>query len=100
MGKKARHVCAFARALEEKCAVIVAAVRMVALTVGAERLPVGEGVWGDTRVPVPDERPGGRYRDVFTGAVHVVDEQGGLWLRDVLSVLPVALLEREESAVP
>jgi len=100
MGRKARRVCAFARVGEEKCAVTVAAVRLAALTVGAERLPVGEGVWGDTRVPVPDERPGGRYRDVFTGAVHVVDEQGGLWLRDVLSVLPVALLEREESAVP
>jgi (1->4)-alpha-D-glucan 1-alpha-D-glucosylmutase len=95
-GSKAEHVVAFARAAQEKQVLTIAGVRLVGLTVGQERRPVGESIWGDTRVQVPEEKVGARYRDVFTGAMHTVDEAGGLWAREVLSTLPVALLERVE----
>ncbi len=94
-GEKAPHVCAFARGFEEKRVLTVAVARVVGLTGGMERLPVGASVWGDTRLELPAGWAGERYRDAYTGAEWSVDE-GGLWLREVLGALPVALLERVE----
>jgi hypothetical protein len=90
--------------------VAVAPRLLVSLTGGAERPPLGEEVWGETRLLLPDslshldlDRP--RLRDRLTGeGLPVVafaagrrGEAGrGLPLAAVLSRFPVALLELAE----
>ncbi|MEN9936513.1 MAG: hypothetical protein RLZZ387_3092 [Chloroflexota bacterium] len=91
-GGKQEHAVAFARALGEEEIVAVAPRLVVGLTDGEERLPVGE-VWGDTRLTLTHAELGRRYRDVLTGAEHIVTPEGDLALADVLATLPVALLE-------
>ncbi len=102
-GEHEGSVCAFARRHESSRCVVVACVRVVRLTGGAERMPVGPEVWKDTRLLLADGRPGERYRNVFTGEVITVGEHDGkacLWLRDVLHVLPCALLEATPGTTP
>jgi (1->4)-alpha-D-glucan 1-alpha-D-glucosylmutase len=57
---------------------------------GQRRWPTGD-VWGDERVALP----AGRFRDVFTGAVHQVVEDEPPRVATLLARLPVALLVRE-----
>lgn len=88
-GKFDRHVFAFLRTKGDEAALVVVPRLCVALLGEPGRLPLGEEVWRDTTLPVP----GGRWRDVFTGAV--VESSGRLPVGDVLSSFPVSLLARE-----
>ncbi len=90
-GAKAEHACAFARTQGSETAIVVAPRLVVGLTEGAETPPLGEGVWGDTQLPIPDAKSGQRYRNIFTGEVLTV-AGNGLRLADVLARFPVALL--------
>ena len=61
--------------------------------------PVGEGVWGATRLVVPFAEEGEAFRNVFTGeVVRAAAGSGGaeLALAEALASFPVALLERAE----
>ena len=56
---------------------------------------LGEAVWGDTRVLLPEEEAGRSYRNIFTDEVieGVPDGEGsGVHARDVFRHFPVALL--------
>jgi len=72
---------------------VVVPVRVVGLTGGAEVVPVGPGVWGETRLELAGEE-GTTYRNLFTGERLEVGARG-LLLREVLGLLPCAVLERE-----
>lgn len=85
-GGKAAHVFAFARQSEGRRAV-VAVPRLTAKLTPGEGLPLGEAVWGDTRVALPDAGEGRRWRDAFTGE-EVAD--GGVGR--LFGCFPVALL--------
>jgi (1->4)-alpha-D-glucan 1-alpha-D-glucosylmutase len=92
-GRGREHVFAFARVLGERHA-IVAVPRLVATLKPDGDAPLG-GVWGDTRIRVPDSAPR-CYRQAFTGAcATVIEENGGRWLRaaDAFADFPIALLE-------
>ena len=97
-GWRAENVVAFARRLGERECVAVAARFFTRLDLAEPpSLRLAPGVWGDTSLALGDVSPAARYRDVFTGAEFGVTEDGGgksLRLADVLSSLPVALLER------
>jgi len=63
------------------------------VTVGT-RLPVRleeQGGWGDTTLRLP----AGRWRDLLAGDRSGDVLEGDVWLKDLLSELPVALLVKE-----
>jgi maltooligosyltrehalose synthase len=60
-------------------------------------LPLGPEVWQDTRIIQRYDSAASRYRNIFTGEILNLDLHDGLLslaLKDILSVFPVALLER------
>jgi (1->4)-alpha-D-glucan 1-alpha-D-glucosylmutase len=96
-GPKQEHVCAFARWLEGERVIVAVPRLVVGLTGGAERAPLGGEVWGETKLLLPMEDVGRRYRNVYTGEVLAAGEHNGgavLPLAAVFAHFPVALLER------
>jgi len=95
-GERARRVCAFARRGGGKT-VIAAAPRLVApLITEPEHSPLGEEVWRDSCLLLP-EGTAGRFRNVINGELVKAVEQGGrrgLRLATLFAECPVALLER------
>jgi len=60
-------------------------------------MPLGESVWSDASVLIPEEIPGKTFRNVFTGETlerFEKEGEGALPLSDVFSNFPVALLEK------
>lgn len=119
-GSKKDHICAFARKsggqlalvvvprffgrlLQPTAAEIISRVpRLIATTFFSsftqtqEELPIGDEVWSDSTVALPDERVGQRYRNVLTGEVVAALEHDGevvLPLNKVFASFPVAILE-------
>jgi (1->4)-alpha-D-glucan 1-alpha-D-glucosylmutase len=95
-GQKERHVIAFARALSEQAAVIVAG-RFFTRLGEVNQAPTGSGVWGDTAVALNYVSAAGWYRDAFTGRrIHAEYSKAGVEmpLAQVFAHLPFALLER------
>lgn len=94
-GKRAEHLCAFARYGGDQ-AVLAFAPRWFARLLPEEgSLPFGSSVWEDTRVRLPLSIQPEGFRDVFSGA-HLVsletDEGRCLNAGEVLKHFPVALL--------
>jgi (1->4)-alpha-D-glucan 1-alpha-D-glucosylmutase len=95
-GSKSEHICSFRRSSGKEDAVVAVPRLCVDLTDGDACLPLGEDVWKDTRLLLPDRFAGHRYRNVFTDEVCTVGDNGtgtGLPVREVISRFPVALLE-------
>jgi (1->4)-alpha-D-glucan 1-alpha-D-glucosylmutase len=94
-GPKQDHICAFIRTNGEESAITVAARLVSSLTQGAGRGALEPDVWQDTVLPVRGERPGAQYRNLLTQQVVTFSPKaGGLLAREVLTILPVAVLER------
>ncbi len=66
-GAGASHLVGFAREIAGQWLVVVVPRCYWAITRGAERLPLGAEVWGDTAVECPPQSVGVRLVDVFTG---------------------------------
>jgi len=89
-GGKSKHVIAFMRQLGE-LSVVVAVPRLCGqLTRGELRMPVGEKMWGDCQIHLPDGTPL-YYRDAFTGTEQHCPHRT-LSVADVFARLPFALL--------
>jgi (1->4)-alpha-D-glucan 1-alpha-D-glucosylmutase len=96
-GSCREHVCAFARSAGDSLTLVVVPRFCSHLIRDSGGLPLGPEVWWDTRVIPPSNPAASCYRNVFTGEVLNPDQQDGhlsLALQDILSVYPVALLER------
>ncbi|UFS70450.1 malto-oligosyltrehalose synthase [Geomonas sp. RF6] len=93
-GARAQEVCAFSRRHDEEEVLVVAPRFFARLTLSGKRKPLGEGVWGGSRLMLP-ESEGVRYRNVITGDQYETKE-GAIDLGEVLRAFPVALLEREK----
>jgi (1->4)-alpha-D-glucan 1-alpha-D-glucosylmutase len=96
-GERADHVCAFERSLGERSVIVVAPRFFTRLVREPGELPLGQEVWQGTRIVLPPEAEGGRYRNVFTGEILASERQEGggrLYLAEALADFPVALLER------
>jgi len=99
-GTKQEHVCAFARRLEHQEAIFIVPRLPLTLAQGEERLPVGNALWQDTELALPDAKPGTQYRNVLTDELINIGEHDGpvgLPVAQALSIFPVALLERSTS---
>jgi maltooligosyltrehalose synthase len=93
-GSKHEHVCAFARIHRGKSAIVVAPRLVAKLAEGVERPPIGEEVWRDTWLELPDAPANARYRNILTGET-LVAQARGLRLAAIFSSLPVCLLVRQ-----
>ncbi|HYU47266.1 MAG TPA: malto-oligosyltrehalose synthase [Terriglobales bacterium] len=94
VGAKANHVVAFARSSADKTAVIVVPHLIVGLLNGADVVPVGDEVWFDTRLVVPNGKSSRRYRNIFTTGV-VQTEDKAIEISKILTQFPAALLVAE-----
>ena len=93
-GAMREHAFGFVRRHGNEAAVAVVPRLVTRLAAGPEGLPLG-GVWGDTRLLLPDVAPGVRWRNLFTGREVSATAEGGkaaLALREVFADFPVALL--------
>ena len=99
-GACAEHVCAFERSINEGSVLVVVPRFCCSLIGESGGLPLGPRVWEDTRIIQPFDCAASRYRNVFTGEILKLDQKEGrlsLALQEILSVFPVALLQRLDS---
>ena len=94
-GSRREHLFAFART-HAAGRVVVAVPRLVAtLLPDANERPIGERIWGDTRIVMTAGGPG-RYRHVLTGRTlraRTEADRATLWAADMFADVPVAFLE-------
>jgi (1->4)-alpha-D-glucan 1-alpha-D-glucosylmutase len=94
-GPRARNVFAFARSTEGSASLTVVG-RLMASVAAGRNLPIGESIWADTHVPLPQAIPFSRYRDVLTGCLIQTEMMMGvpvLEMSRAFANLPVAVLE-------
>jgi len=93
-GPQQERVCAFARSIAGETLVVVVPRLFVTLTGSGERLPVGDAVWGDTRIELPPGLVQKQWSNALTG--QMIDmragEGDGLALAQVFAEFPYALL--------
>ena len=94
-GARAEQLCAFARQRNGETLVVLVP-RLFGSLVGEDgRVPVGDGVWGDTWVELPPERMHVQWDNVLTGqtvAMQALGEAHGLLAAQVFEWFPYALL--------
>jgi (1->4)-alpha-D-glucan 1-alpha-D-glucosylmutase len=88
VGKFKDHIVAFARKYENKVAITVAP-RLLTSLVGQGEYPLGEQVWHDTQLKLPQEMPSG-WQDAI--ASQMIQANGTLLVGEALKYFPVALL--------
>ncbi len=96
-GRLQEHVCAFLRSVRGASVLVVAPRFFTRLIGDAAGLPLGPGLWGDTRLVLPREESGASYRNIFTAERVTVSPDGAaacLPLGEILASYPVALLAR------
>ena len=96
IGERANNVCAFARRLSEKKAIIIAP-RFFTKLISPDNVPLGQDVWRDSIVVVPYAEAGTRYLNIFTDEIVTAkkhNEAIALYLSEVFANFPVALLEK------
>lgn len=96
-GSRLEHVCAFERSSNGTSFLVVVPRLCLRLIIDENGLPLGPEVWQETRLLLPPDPDGSGYRNLFTGEIlrplHAAGE-ASLALQDILSVYPVALLQR------
>jgi len=91
IGKKAKHLCAFARCQDEKWVMVVVP-RLLNKLVTADTLPLGNIKWGEEQLILHKDSPE-RWLNVFTGENLNISENGELMISSMFSICPVALLK-------
>ncbi|MGD1704855.1 malto-oligosyltrehalose synthase [Dapis sp. BLCC M229] len=93
MGSLKDHIVAFSRKWGDTTAIIIAP-RLLTKLVQEGEYPLGEQVWHETRICLPS---GSSlvWKNVITQQVLQGEQEDTLWIRDVLSHFPVALLINE-----
>ncbi|HLJ11201.1 MAG TPA: malto-oligosyltrehalose synthase, partial [Planctomycetaceae bacterium] len=95
-GGKREHVCAFVRRSGEAC-VLVVVPRLVAGLTGGAALPLGQEIWGDTCLMLPEKFQRARFINILTGETLDMSAEpasAGLALAMILHTFPVAALLR------
>lgn len=86
-GSRKEHIIAFARRSEEKW-VITVVPRFLTSLIGEGQIPVGENVWGDTNIVLPENL---QLENYFTNERLAADSN--MFIKDILKIFPVALLQ-------
>jgi (1->4)-alpha-D-glucan 1-alpha-D-glucosylmutase len=94
-GTRKDHVCAFARQKGEGCALVVVP-RFLTPLVKVEEEPLGDQVWTDTFIVVPEGVTGEQFLNVFTDEMiqtQIQERKKRIYLRHIFKTFPVAMLE-------
>lgn len=91
VGERAEHVFAFARVDGNHAAIVVVPRMPVGLTGGDVHRFGDAGLWGDTRLRLPNDVATGTFRDAFTGR-DIASPERSIAIADVLGTFPVAML--------
>ncbi len=87
-GRRRQHILAFARCFADRCAVTVVP-RFVSTLAEPDVLPLGDAVWGDTRICLPNDFPTRWNNPVTDESVAAKDS---LSVGQILNTFPVAFL--------
>ncbi len=90
-GERAPYLVAYARRHEGRALVVIAGRLFATLPGEPERLPLGEGCWGDTGVAVPGLDPGVPLENVLTGET-LAARDGAIRLARAFATFPAAAL--------
>ncbi len=99
-GTRSKHCTAFLREIGSRAVAVAVPRLVVGLTNGVAKAPLGEEVWQNTCLALPNSQPGDTYRNILTGEVLSVSRSEdliGLSLSSVFGCFPAALLERTGS---
>jgi (1->4)-alpha-D-glucan 1-alpha-D-glucosylmutase len=91
------HLCAYARRRGEEVVLVAVPRFLTRLVKNPDEMSFGESVWGNSCILIPGEIPGKTFRNIFTGETLQrieKDGEGALFLREVFSNFPVAMLEK------
>ena len=102
-GRRAEHVCAFARIYRDQGAITVASRWFSGLVTESEPLPLGASAWGDTWIEAPTGAEMREHVDILTGRripTEVRQDQVGFAARHVFADFPVAVLRTMEPRGP
>jgi (1->4)-alpha-D-glucan 1-alpha-D-glucosylmutase len=88
VGSLKSHIISFTRSLGDT-QIIVVAPRFLTSLIKDNELPLGEQVWHETRI-LPPSGTSGLWQDAISG--QTIEGEETLWLKDILSQFPVALL--------
>jgi (1->4)-alpha-D-glucan 1-alpha-D-glucosylmutase len=92
-GERAGHVVAFARHAGNKASVVAVPRFLSSIAEPFEGIPLGRGLWGDTRIVLPPNVGASTLRDAFTGArPGLRDGTGRLEAAELFASFPAALL--------
>jgi (1->4)-alpha-D-glucan 1-alpha-D-glucosylmutase len=98
-GAKREHIFGFSRRHGD-CEAIVVVPRLIGQLLSDDQtMPLGEAVWQDTRLLVPDIDPQRPWRNVFTGESVPFSQEAGQTMLPVAGLMahfPVALLVASE----
>ncbi|MBD3401737.1 malto-oligosyltrehalose synthase [candidate division GN15 bacterium] len=88
-GERAVNVVAYARRHDDAWAITVVP-RFTSEVIGEDEVPIGESVWGDTEIVLPEAAPG-QWQNAFSGE-SVLAGDGRLRLAEILDQIPAAVL--------
>ncbi|MFO7593622.1 MAG: malto-oligosyltrehalose synthase [Pseudomonadota bacterium] len=94
-GEHAGHLCAFSRRNDEAALIVIAPRWFVSLCGEEQRAPIGQSVWGETAVILPDSHSGTEWTNLLDGASLRLAEQNGRLaapLAQVLRTCPAGVL--------
>jgi len=94
-GAKGQYIFGFSRCQGNRAAIVAVPRLIVGLLAGTHKAPLGEAVWQDTRLLVPEIDSRWDWRNVLTGEPVVFAEDNGqptLALAELFGHCPVALL--------
>ena len=97
-GPLTENVCAFARREEGDTVLVIVPRFLTCLVRSVNHLPLGPKVWKGSGVVLPEETPGSRFTNIFTGETIQAAKQHEkriLRLGEVFANFPVALLAGE-----
>ncbi|MCF8055956.1 MAG: malto-oligosyltrehalose synthase [Desulfocapsa sp.] len=96
-GVKSRHICAFARKNGRRMIIAVAPMLYMTLMQGEKHLPLGNTVWKDTVVNLPQELVGRKVENIYWDgsekSTEVVSSSTHMQVGHLLQSWPVALLK-------
>lgn len=93
-GERASNAIAFARRVGNAWSMSVVPLHTTRLA-PADEAPVGEAVWGDTCLLLPDDAPS-TWVDVITGATISASPNRTIRVADILTIAPVSVLRSQK----
>ncbi|NJO12781.1 MAG: hypothetical protein HC872_04175 [Gammaproteobacteria bacterium] len=91
-GARKEHVFAFARTYEGRSVIAIVPRWTAKLMDAATELPLGAGVWSDTKTAVGSSTAATKMTNVLTGREVAIDAGRGLVISEVFTEFPVAVL--------